>query len=190
MPARTDSSPSCVDQGVGQPDHVVQARRILQPGQLRLGTQILAGVRQPVEAASGSWRIAASRSRHLLAVSDRRNAVQAEYDRLWRRWLVPWHTEIRPGGWQTLGRKKLTQINFGRRHCDFEVVDNLGRGAIRNSCAVGFSRARQYGPSGDRGAGAVCLPAKGACNRQTRAIKIPGRALLPEPCQGLVRAHQ
>ena len=36
----------CVDQGVGQADHVAQARSILQPRQRRLGTQIPARVRQ------------------------------------------------------------------------------------------------------------------------------------------------
>ena len=36
----------CVDQDVGQSDHVAQARRILQPRQRRLGTQIPARVRQ------------------------------------------------------------------------------------------------------------------------------------------------
>ena len=37
----------CVDQGVGQPDHVAQARSILQARQRRLGTQIATAVRQP-----------------------------------------------------------------------------------------------------------------------------------------------
>ncbi len=37
----------CVDQNVGQSDHVAQARGILQPRQRRLGTQIAARVRQP-----------------------------------------------------------------------------------------------------------------------------------------------
>ena len=37
----------CVNQGVGQSDHVTQARSILQARQGRLGTQITAGVRQP-----------------------------------------------------------------------------------------------------------------------------------------------
>ncbi|MHC2608456.1 hypothetical protein ACVMHZ_009922 [Bradyrhizobium liaoningense] len=37
----------CVDQNVGQSDHVAQARSILQPRQRRLGTQIAARVRQP-----------------------------------------------------------------------------------------------------------------------------------------------
>jgi hypothetical protein len=37
----------CVDQSVGQSDHVAQARSILQPRQRRLGTQIATGVRQP-----------------------------------------------------------------------------------------------------------------------------------------------
>ncbi|MGY4447782.1 hypothetical protein ACVWZR_002442 [Bradyrhizobium sp. i1.3.1] len=37
----------CIDQGVGQADHVAQARRILQPRQSRLGTQIPVRVRQP-----------------------------------------------------------------------------------------------------------------------------------------------
>ena len=35
----------CVDQNVGQSDHVAQARSILQPRQRRLGTQIPARVR-------------------------------------------------------------------------------------------------------------------------------------------------
>src|SRR5664279_5440665 len=37
----------CVDQSVGQSDHVAQARSILQPRQRRLRTQIATGVRQP-----------------------------------------------------------------------------------------------------------------------------------------------
>lgn len=37
----------CVDQNVGQSDHVAQARRILQARQRRLGTQIATAVRQP-----------------------------------------------------------------------------------------------------------------------------------------------
>ena len=37
----------CVDQSVGQADHVAQARSILQARQRRLGTQITARVRQP-----------------------------------------------------------------------------------------------------------------------------------------------
>ena len=37
----------CVDQGVGQADHVAQARSILQARQRRLGTQIATAVRQP-----------------------------------------------------------------------------------------------------------------------------------------------
>ena len=37
----------CIDQSVGQSDHVAQARSILQARQGRLGTQIAAGVRQP-----------------------------------------------------------------------------------------------------------------------------------------------
>jgi len=37
----------CVDQSVGQSDHVAQARSILQARQRRLGTQIATGVRQP-----------------------------------------------------------------------------------------------------------------------------------------------
>ena len=47
MRARTVAIHPCVDQSVGQADHVAQARSILQPRQRRLGTQIPARVRQP-----------------------------------------------------------------------------------------------------------------------------------------------
>ena len=45
----------CVDQSVGQADHVAQARRILQPRQRRLGTQIPARIRQATAGELERW---------------------------------------------------------------------------------------------------------------------------------------
>ena len=45
----------CVDQSVGQADHVAQARSILQPRQGRLGTQIPARVRQATAGELERW---------------------------------------------------------------------------------------------------------------------------------------
>src|SRR6267142_5633899 len=45
----------CVDQGVGQADYVAQSRRILQPRQRRLGTQIPARIRQATAGELERW---------------------------------------------------------------------------------------------------------------------------------------
>ena len=45
----------CVDQSVGQADHVAQSRRILQPRQRRLGTQIPARIRQATAGELERW---------------------------------------------------------------------------------------------------------------------------------------
>jgi hypothetical protein len=73
----------CVDQSVGQADHVAQARSILQARQRRLGTQIATGVRQPsagqLECRIGPQMIEVVGV--LVAAADREHAIAEHIDK-------------------------------------------------------------------------------------------------------------
>jgi hypothetical protein len=72
-----------VDQNIGQSDHIAQPRRVLQPRQRRLGTQIASRVRQP-PASQLERRIGAQMIQIvgvLIAAADREHASAEHIDK-------------------------------------------------------------------------------------------------------------